>query len=249
MLKRPWMHKLKIAAAMVVAGAAQAASGSTEPAAPSEPPAPPSPAVPRVPAAPALPKPPKASTLTSSVVIDRSTGSFTGNAGGFGIVLLTQGDPRNPAICEAFLAHGRLPHARAAREAPSQRVYRPVYWPVVSASLASSGQKDCATLLAEYDFTRANALRGGLRLDPHDTALAILQYDPATSSEPPRACIFDLAHASTPHVDDIYRLFAQFTLFDPGLWKGAYHSSTDLRAHLGRLWGAELPQQLVLRLR
>ncbi|MFZ4603416.1 MAG: hypothetical protein ACOYM8_13280, partial [Caulobacterales bacterium] len=89
--------------------------------------------------------------------------------GGYGLVIMRRGGPRNRLACDAFSK--ALPFTSEAVTGRPLRtidgvVYRrPIYWPLNTSALPAS-QTTCETMVANYDYDRAaiiaSRFQGGL---------------------------------------------------------------------------------------
>lgn len=183
------------------------------------------------------------------MVIDRSQMTLESVSGGYAVVLMTQDARENPALCAAY--RYRLAPVVSARRGDWRAreagvVARAVYWPVRSlAGLAGPVPPICPRLLAAYDFDRARALIGSLKLQGPGPFLVVMNQGPKAAGFT-RLGVFDLHRIPADEIPGTLGAFSNYFAQPAAAWKPDLIRAALVRQHLKVLFDDDLAPRVAM---
>lgn len=182
------------------------------------------------------------------MVIDR-THALEAMSGGYAVVLMTRDARENPALCAAY--RYRLAPVVSVRPYDWRAhelgvVARAVYWPVRSViGLAGAAPPTCARLLAAYDFDRARALMGTLKLEGPGPFLVVVNSGPKVAGFT-RLGVFDLHRIPRDEIPSTLGAFSDYFAQSATLWKPDLIRAALVRQHLKVLFDDDLAPRVAM---
>jgi len=217
-------HFLGAAALVIVAGCAEVPLGVPEASPPPVMPPPLAPPPPPVTAAPPHTQPYAAWDILKG-------GAPTGYAA-YGYVVFTAGNsaaqtPRYAALCEAFKNHVLVASDTLPADTPTRQI-AVTYWPVTG---GESTDSDCAQLVRDYDYARAQVLLkvgriSGVKRGPFLVATAGTYPNGASA----RALVLDLSHVEQDQFGSALQLWREHIVEDPAVWDRGLRSLQGVAA-------------------
>lgn len=146
---------------------------------------------------------------------------------GYGIVIMTSGAASNAAICETYLS--TLHFQKSFTQDNVRQAQRAIYWPIARETpepdVAAPAGRNCAMMLAAYDYPRATenllklgAMSGSLRRLATRSGPFLIGYRHGEQV----GTVYDFTDVPPAKLSDTFRGFLLLMTQEPTLWDGAH---------------------------